>query len=138
MIAFSGNSGTVAECAVYQHDRYARSRANRLHSCLIVAPERRVTVKPGAILLVPLFDGELVLDDPTEFPARLTMLGYARIPRQTAALGGFSASSDRAAVVRLTPAGTGGMIQVRLRLATMHEQCTSCRTVHYFYSVAEP
>jgi hypothetical protein len=139
VIAFSGSPGTVAACAAYQQDRDARSRANRLHSCLIFAPERRATVKPGAILLISLFDGELVLDDPTEFRARLTMLGFARIPRQTVSVGPFSASSERAAVMRVAPAGTGGMIQVRLRLPAMHERrCTSCRTLHYFYSVTEP
>ena len=136
---FTGPSGPVRSCIVYRHEDRRERVDTAGHACYILTEEKRNMVPRGSIILVPLLDGV-----PEDIPAVLpggTMIGYATIPRHAITapsnVPGYEAASDRAAAYRVdAPAGTMGVILVRLRLPHLENQkCISCRTLHFFYTL---
>ena len=94
-----------------------------------------VSATHGQLIAIPLYDGKLV--SRADANGILRYLGTVSGPvleRIHTAAG--SAASRRLALFRVIGAeGDGTMLQVRLRLPALQEQCTSCRTVHFFIHV---
>ena len=130
-------SGPVPSCILHRYETQREVVATG-RGCYILRPEKDNVIPRGAVVLVPLYDG-----DPCFIRKAMpdtTILGYASIPRHeiTAAadIPGYSAASGRAAAFRVDgPPGTRGVVLVVLKLPDLHENCISCRTVHYFYAV---
>lgn len=94
-----------------------------------------VPVKRGQTLTVPLYDGKLA---PSEgWHSVLAYVKTVRVPSyQCFQLSPYTAGSHRVAVFRVIgQPGQNTFVPVELRLAAMHEQCVSCRMVHFFVRV---
>ncbi len=116
---------------------------SRIASSVVALPETTSSnvFRVGDIMTIPLYDG--AISTPQAQLSTLHYLSTVRIGQHSIRtdigpkfFGGLNASSDRAAAYKIVAPGRGS-INVLLKLPDLHERCTSCRTVH-FYFLAEP
>ncbi len=93
-----------------------------------------LSVTHGQLIAVPLYDGKLVLAPPSDVLRYLATVSGPVL--ECIHTGAGSAASHRLALFRVMGhQGDNATLLVRLRLPALQEQCTSCRTVHFFLHV---
>ena len=115
----------------------AASDVQKAHVCLAPS-EKRFYVTKGQGAVFPVYDGSVAnagsshLD---EHPG-IHYLGPMTIATQSIEILGAHASSTRGEAFAVTgSAGREGVVLVAMRLPNLHQECLSCRTVHYFYRI---
>lgn len=105
------------------------------HHYEVIPPETSISVARGRLVAIPLYDGDIVALGRSS--SVLRYVGVASIPPvQCVRTAAGSAASHRVALFRAVGRPSdGATVLVLLRLPELREQCTSCRTVHFFVHV---
>ncbi len=93
-----------------------------------------VSATHGQLIAIPLYDGKLVSRPPNDVLHYLATVSGPTLARIRTRAG--YAASKRLALFRVVGhKGDNAAFSVLLRLPELQEQCTSCRTVHFFLHV---
>ncbi len=106
------------------------------HRYEAIPPETaNVSVTHGQIIAIPLYDGKL--SGASDWRNMLRYVATISVPSyQCYRLSPYVAGSHRVALLRVVGhTGQHTFVPVELRLAQMHQQCVSCRIVHFFVRV---